>query len=179
VRGSVTLATALSVPILTQAGAPFPMRDLVVFLAAATIILTLALNGIPLPWLIRKPQAPSDALGLPEENAARVAIARAGIAAVQPTLATLVDAEERAFALQLIHRYESKIALREGVPSAIAQSAEHISTARRLRIAGIAAERDCLNRLHAQNTINDETLRIIEEELDEREMLSSASPLRG
>jgi hypothetical protein len=43
----------------------------------------------------------------------------------------------------------------------------------------IAAERECLYRLHAQNAINDETLRLIEEELDEREMLSSAGPLRG
>jgi len=48
-----------------------------------------------------------------------------------------------------------------------------------LRLVGIKAERDCLYRLHAQGTVNDETLRIIEEELDEREMLSSAEPLRG
>lgn len=67
--------------LLTPAGTPFPMRDLVAFLAAATIILTLALNGITLPWLSRKLQAPSDAIGLPEESTARVTIARAGIAA--------------------------------------------------------------------------------------------------
>jgi len=179
VRGSVTLATALSVPLITQAGAPFPMRDLVVFLAAATIILTLALNGIPLPWLIRKLHAPSDAVDLPEENAARVEIARAGIAAVQPALATLVDPEERAFAQQLIRRYQDKIDLREGDPNAAAVKVGQISTARQLRLAGISAERERLYRLHAQDSINDETLRIIEEELDEREMLSSASPRRG
>ena len=120
VRGSVTLATALSVPLLTQTGAPMPERELVVFLAAATIILTLLLNGIPLPWLIRTLQPLSEAAGLPEENAARVAIARAGIAAVQPVLATLTDPDEHAFAQQLIHRYEDKIVLREGAPRAAA-----------------------------------------------------------
>ncbi|MBK7276899.1 MAG: hypothetical protein IPI08_10200 [Betaproteobacteria bacterium] len=57
--------------------------------------------------------------------------------------------------------------------------AEHISGARQLRLAGIQAERDCLHRLHAQTVINDETLRLLEEELDEREMLSSADALRG
>lgn len=179
VRGSVTLATALSVPLMTQAGVPFPERELVVFLAAATIMLTLVLNGIPLPWLIRKLRPPSDAVGMPEENACRAEIARAGIAAVQPVLATLADPDERAFAQQLIHRYEDKIALRELAPSEAAARAERISTARRLRLAAIAAERERLYQLHARNAINDETLRIIEEELDEREMLSSASPLRG
>jgi CPA1 family monovalent cation:H+ antiporter len=116
VRGSITLATALSVPLLTHTGEPFPQRELVVFLAAATIILTLFYSGIPLPWLIRKLHAPSEAAGQPEENRARVEVARAGIAAIAPRISQLV---------------------------------------------------------------NDETLRIIEEELDEREMLSSAEPLRG
>jgi CPA1 family monovalent cation:H+ antiporter len=164
---------------MTQAGAPFPERELVVFLAAATIMLTLVLNGIPLPWLIRKLRPPSDAIGMPEENACRAEIARAGIAAVQPALATLTDPDERAFAQQLIHRYEDKIALREAPRSEAAARAERISTARRLRLVAIAAERERLYELHARDAINDETLRVIEEELDERELLSSAGPLRG
>ena len=179
VRGSVTLATALSVPLLTTAGLPFPQRDLVVFLAAATIVLTLALNGIPLPWLIRKLQPPADDEDAREESAARVALARAGIAAVQSVLAQRADDQGRDFAEQLIHRYEGKITLREGDAAAAAVKAEHISGARQLRLAGIQAERDCLHRLHAQTVINDETLRLLEEELDEREMLSSADALRG
>jgi hypothetical protein len=60
-----------------------------------------------------------------------------------------------------------------------AASSGHISTARQLRLAAIDAEPDRLYKLHAQNTINDQTMRIIEVELDEREILSSASPLRG
>jgi CPA1 family monovalent cation:H+ antiporter len=179
VRGSITLATALSVPLLTTAGTPFPERELVVFLAAATIVLTLALNGIPLPWLIRRLHAPSEAVGEPEENAARSEIARAGAAAVQPALQTLSDPNQRAFAEQLIHRYEGKIALREAAPDTAATKAEHIAYARHLRLTGIAAERETLYELHVDNAINDETLRIIEEELDARELISSASPLRG
>jgi CPA1 family monovalent cation:H+ antiporter len=178
VRGSVTLATALSVPLLTAGGTAFPQRELVVFLAAATIILTLVLNGIPLPWIIRRLRPESAAAGLPEENAARAELARAGIAAIAPTLATPADAEERAFAQSLIHRYEGKIDLRQGGPLAATKSAQ-IAAARRLRLAGIWAERERLYQLHADGAINDETLRVIEEELDEREMLSSAEPMRG
>ena len=176
VRGSITLATALSLPLLTQSGTAFAQRELVVFLAATTIMLTLALNGIPLPWLIRKLHPPSDAVGLPEENAARVELARAGIAAVTPALS---DPRTRRYAEDLIHRYEGKIALRESAPGVAEDKAARIARARHLRLVGIQAERECLYRLHAKNAINDETLLTIEQELDEREMLSTVSPLRG
>ena len=179
VRGSITLATALSVPLLTATGEPFPQRDLVVFLAAATIIITLLLNGIPLPWLIRKLHASSEAVGMPEENRARAEVARAGIAAIAPLVTQAANPGTRAFAEQLIHRYEGKIALREADAATADAKARRISAARKLRLTGIRAERECLYRLHAQADINDETLLLIEEELDEREMLSSAEPLRG
>lgn len=179
VRGSVTLATALSVPLMTASGAPFPERELVVFLAAATIVLTLILNGMPLPWLIRKLRAPSDMVGLPEENAARAQIAQEALAVVETALPGLNDPAEREFALQLMQRYQSKIALREGSADEASSTAEHIAAARLLRLAAIEAERECLYRLHARNDINDETMRLIEEELDQREILSSATPLRG
>jgi CPA1 family monovalent cation:H+ antiporter len=179
VRGSVTLATALSVPLLTSSGAPFPQRDLVIFLAAATIVLTLLLNGLPLPWLLRKLDTPVDKEVELEENAARVAVAQAGIAAVEPLLARITEPSQRAFVQQLIHRYESKIALRESPPGEAAAQAERIAAARRLRLLAIDAERECLHHLHAQDIINDETVRVIEQELDEREIVSSLDPLRG
>lgn len=179
VRGSITLATALSVPLLTAGGEPFPQRDLVVFLAAATIILTLLLNGIPLPWLIRKLHASSEAVGLPEENQARADLARAGMAAIAPLATQAANPSTRAFAEQLMHRYEGKVTLREADRATAEAKAERIAAARGLRLAGIQAERECLHRLHAQGSINDETLLVIEEELDARELLSSAEPLRG
>jgi CPA1 family monovalent cation:H+ antiporter len=179
VRGSVTLATALSVPMLTSTGESFPERDLVIFLAAATIVLTLLLNGLPLPWLLRKLDAPVDKEGELEESAARVAVAQAGIAAVEPLLDGMTDPSQRAFVQQLIHRYESKIALRESPPDEAAAQAERIAAARGLRLRAIEAERECMHQLHARNIINDETVRVIEQELDEREIVSSADPLRG
>lgn len=178
VRGSITLATALSVPLMTAAGTPLAQRELVIFLAAATIILTLMLNGIPLPWIIRTLRPKSSAAGLPEENAARAELARAGIATLQPALRDLSDEEDRRFVEGLIHRYESKIALREDREHARERAAQ-IATARGLRLAGIRAERERLYQLHADGDINDETLRVIEAELDEREILSSTEPMRG
>lgn len=179
VRGSVTLATALSVPLLTTAGAALPGRDLVVFLAAATIILTLALNGVTLPWFIRKLQAPSYGRSRREEEAARAELARAGIATLEPLLPLLEHPGTQAFAAQQINRYRSKIVLHEGSPEASAAKAEHIAAAREVRLKAIAAERECLYQLHATDQINEATLLAIEEELDERERLSAAEPSRG
>ena len=179
VRGSITLATALSLPLLTQAGSPFPERDLVVFLAAATIILTLALNGVPLPWIIRKLEVRDDPEGALEENAARAEIARAAMAVVRPVAEKATDPEDKAFANALLSRYEGKVELRELVPEAAALRAAHIAAARQLRLAAIAAEREQLDELLKADTINDETACLIEEELDERELVSSADPERG
>jgi CPA1 family monovalent cation:H+ antiporter len=53
-RGVVSLASALSVPILTQAGQPFPYRDLILFITFIVILMTLVFQGLTLPWLVRK-----------------------------------------------------------------------------------------------------------------------------
>jgi NhaP-type Na+/H+ or K+/H+ antiporter len=179
VRGSVTLATALSVPLLTAVGAALPGRELVVFLAASTIILTLAVNGVSLPWFIRRLHAPSYGRSRREEEAARAELARAGIAALEPLIPTLDHPGTQAFAAMQIQRYRSKIVLHEGSPEAAAAKAEHIAASRDVRLRAIAAERECLYRLHAADQINEETLLVIEEELDERERLSLTEATRG
>jgi CPA1 family monovalent cation:H+ antiporter len=53
-RGVVSLAAALSVPILIQEGQPFPYRNLILFITFIVILVTLVLQGLTLPWLIRK-----------------------------------------------------------------------------------------------------------------------------
>ncbi len=179
VRGSITLATALSIPTVIASGTPFPERDLVVFLAAATIILTLAFNGLPLPWLIRRLALSSDGEPAQEEHAARAEIARAALARVAVAARELDDPEDRTFAEQLLARYRGKLELLEGDPGHAQLRATHIALRRQLRLAAIGAERQRLHELHAADAINDETLRIIEEELDERELVSMISVDRG
>ncbi|MEO8410583.1 MAG: Na+/H+ antiporter [Propionivibrio sp.] len=179
VRGSITLATALSIPTVIAAGTPFPERDLVVFLAAATIILTLAFNGAPLPWLIRKLSIDSGEENLQEERAARAEIARAALAAVGLVARDLTDPEDIAFAEGLSRRYEGKVELLEGDAGHASQRASHIALRRKLRLAAINAERQRLHEIHARDAINDESLRTIEEELDGRELVSSISVDRG
>src|SRR5215216_2367631 len=53
-RGVVSLAAALSVPILITEGQPFPFRNLILFITFIVILVTLVLQGLTLPWLIRR-----------------------------------------------------------------------------------------------------------------------------
>jgi NhaP-type Na+/H+ or K+/H+ antiporter len=54
IRGVVSLAAALSIPLYISAGKAFPYRDLILFITFIVILVTLVLQGLTLPWLIRK-----------------------------------------------------------------------------------------------------------------------------
>jgi len=53
-RGVVSLAAALSIPLLIAEGQPFPNRNLILFITFIVILVTLVLQGLTLPWVIRK-----------------------------------------------------------------------------------------------------------------------------
>jgi monovalent cation/hydrogen antiporter len=53
-RGVVSLAAALSIPLLLNDGKPFPYRNLILFITFIVILVTLVFQGLTLPWLIRK-----------------------------------------------------------------------------------------------------------------------------
>jgi monovalent cation/hydrogen antiporter len=61
-RGAVSLAAALALPLQTDAGAPLPDRDLILFITFALILVTVVGQGLTLPYLIR-------ALGVQEDGA--------------------------------------------------------------------------------------------------------------
>jgi CPA1 family monovalent cation:H+ antiporter len=79
-RGAVSLAAALAVPLTTNAGNPFPERDLIVFLTFCVILGTLVFQGLTLPMLIRVLGVEADHLDEKEEAKARIKAADAAIA---------------------------------------------------------------------------------------------------
>jgi len=52
-RGVVSLAAALSIPVVMDNGAPFPYRNLILFITFVVILVTLVFQGLTLPWVIR------------------------------------------------------------------------------------------------------------------------------
>jgi CPA1 family monovalent cation:H+ antiporter len=79
-RGAVSLAAALAVPLTTNAGSPFPQRDLIVFLTFCVILGTLVFQGLTLPMLINVLGVEADHLDEKEEAKARIKAADAAIA---------------------------------------------------------------------------------------------------
>ena len=78
-RGVVTLALALALPLTLPDGSPFPFRDLIIFFSVSIIVFTLVLQGISLPWLVRKLTLTFDPKRLDEEWYARVGAAQSAI----------------------------------------------------------------------------------------------------
>src|SRR5450432_389518 len=64
-RGVLSLASALAIPVLLADGNEFPERDLVLFISFVVILVTLVLQGISLPWLIRKLKIKGDQFKIP------------------------------------------------------------------------------------------------------------------
>jgi NhaP-type Na+/H+ and K+/H+ antiporter len=54
VRGIVSLAAALAIPLAISTGQPFPYRDLILFLTFSVILITLVGQGLMLPWVMRE-----------------------------------------------------------------------------------------------------------------------------
>jgi monovalent cation/hydrogen antiporter len=78
-RGAVTIAAALLIPLHTDSGAPFPDRDLIVFLAFAVVLGTLVVQGLSLPFVIRVLRLEDDGGADAEESHARIRAAEAAI----------------------------------------------------------------------------------------------------
>jgi CPA1 family monovalent cation:H+ antiporter len=79
-RGAVSLAAALALPLHTDTGAPLPGRELIQFITFALILVTVVGQGLTLPWLIRRLGVIED--GTEEEREelrARLVIARAAL----------------------------------------------------------------------------------------------------
>jgi monovalent cation/hydrogen antiporter len=89
-RGAVTLAAALAIPLTTDAAEPFANRGLIVFLAFCVVLATLVLQGGSLPLVIRVLGLEDDGLDAKEDAKARIHAADAAMARLEE----LVEQEE-------------------------------------------------------------------------------------
>jgi monovalent cation/hydrogen antiporter len=79
-RGAVSLAAALALPLQTDAGDPFPQRDLIIFLTFGVIFATLVVQGLTLPLVIKRLRVRDVETERAEELHARLVAAEAAIA---------------------------------------------------------------------------------------------------
>jgi len=162
-RGIVSLAAALALPIALSDGTPFPHRDLLIFFTFVVIAVTLVLQGLTLPALIRRLRVGVDWSLREEQVTARNAMSRAAMAAVDAM------AHQEKIAPDLAGRISAEFAEKNAADAGTPISEDEAELARRLRCAAIGAERQELIRIWRENQISDDVLHEFEEELDYQE----------
>ncbi|MGX8007877.1 Na+/H+ antiporter [Mesorhizobium sp. ORM8.1] len=163
VRGAITLAGILSLPLALQDGSPFPARDLVIFLAAGVIICSLVIASLTLPTIARGLVEPGEDPGAAEERKARVGAANAAIAKVESLASDGSEGEvadaRLAIAESVVSIYRRRIALSDDGDEARADARDSGRLEVELRLAGIEAERTELQKMLRRGDINDHTAR--------------------
>jgi CPA1 family monovalent cation:H+ antiporter len=168
--GVVSLAAALALPFTTHSGAPFPERDLIVFLTFSVILVTLVLKGLSLPFTIRLLGIEADGDAAREEAKARYKAARAALARLDQ-----LAAEQRAPAEKIEHlRALYQRRMRHFSAHYHDESHEEedalASGYEQLRRTLLLDERQAVIRLRDDGVINDEVLRRIQRDLDLEEL---------
>jgi CPA1 family monovalent cation:H+ antiporter len=170
-RGAVSLAAALALPLETDAGAAFPHRDLIIFLTFAVILGTLLLQGLTLPGLVRLLGVEADDGFAHEETKARLHAAQAALDRIDELAVedwVLDDSAER---LRGAYRYRARrFKARFGVVDdadgdGVPYEDRSVAYQRLLREV-LNAQRAALLALRDQSVINDDVLRRIERDLD-------------
>jgi monovalent cation/hydrogen antiporter len=160
VRGAITLAGVLSLPLALPSGAPFPGRDLAIFLAAGVILCSLLLASGMLPLIARAVEEPSESPLEAEERIARVAAARAAISGIE-TAASQGDPATESLraevAERIVQSYHRRIAATQEGSEDHAEAKAASEIERNLHLVAIAAERQAVRDLFQTRKINDET----------------------
>lgn len=175
-RGTVTLAGALSIPFFMPDGSPFPARDIVIFLAFGVIAVTLLLQGTTLERLIHKLDLPEDGSHAHEERLARTTAVAAGLAALRGLEATAATPDQNAALGQVIAEYEHRLAVLEAEGETRRSARRRRIAAHGFRAAALEAERRAIDELWRSNQIADDVHRPLQQLLDHEEALLRASP---
>jgi monovalent cation/hydrogen antiporter len=165
-RGAVSLAAALALPLETDAGVPFPGRELIIFLAFAVILGTLVVQGLTLPAVIRRFRLEEDHLEAKEDTKARIRAAEAALARLDELLDedwVRPETAERMRGLYEFRRSRFQARFDGEDDGAIERQSTDFQ---RLRRELLEAERAVVVALRREGRISDEVMRRVERDLD-------------
>jgi len=162
-RGVVSLAAALALPLTIGNDVPFPNRDLIIFLTFSVIFATLVLQGLTLPVLIKWFNVKGDDAHLKEDKEARLNIAFSVIEHIEMNYALSLSGE---VLNQIKSKYEIRIhrIQKDGVNNKL--NDEEVLEFQRIQKELVQKERDQIKKLRKEKKISEEVLRKIEYELD-------------
>ena len=165
-RGAVSLAAALALPLTTDAGGPFPGRDLILFLAFCVIFATLVGQGLSMPIVIRVLGLESDRLSEKEETKARIRAAEAALERLEDLVEedwVRPETAERMRGLYSFRRNRFAARFDRANDGAIE---EQSLAYQRLRRELLDAERRILEELRRDGVISEEVVQRVVRDLD-------------
>jgi CPA1 family monovalent cation:H+ antiporter len=167
-RGAVSLAAALALPLQTDAGAPLPGRDLIQFITFTLILVTVVGQGLTLPSLIRRLGAVED--GTEEEHEelrARLVIARAALTRVDELEAEDWTRDNTVERLRRLYEFrQTRFNVRAGKLENEEGIEERSLAYQRMMHEIYAVQRHALVELRDSRQISSEVMRRVERELD-------------
>jgi monovalent cation/hydrogen antiporter len=171
-RGGVSLAAALAVPLTISSGAPFPHRALIIFLTFAVILATLIIQGLTLPHLIRWLHITAESPER-EEQLARLKTLRAAQStleklAKEPWATAAVVRHVRGHLNHALSHYQSG-----GDGTQKVETEDDRAYQRLQRELNAAQDRE-LTRLYAEGAINLTTMQKLQRQLDFEALRSEA-----
>lgn len=171
VRGTITLAGVLTLPLTMNDGSAFPARDLAIFLAAGVIVASLVAASLSLPHLLRNLELPPEPSQQEEEDLARIAAAEVAIQAVEQAQHDMGEGRSDAdlytdAGVRIMELYRQRIDGRSktGKEAVLARKIDEIE--RKLRLTGLRAERAEFYRMARARQLSDETARKLVREID-------------
>lgn len=167
VRGAITLAGILALPLAMPDGTPFPARDLVILLAMGVILLSLLMASVALPLLAPGVEfAPRTSVADTVANA-RSAAAEAALRRIEQVRNQSPEMQENPEAvMRIIDLYRRRLSYGHAIGEEAVHAKQIANAEQRLRIEALCAERDELYRLRVSHQIDDVLHQQLEREID-------------
>jgi NhaP-type Na+/H+ or K+/H+ antiporter len=172
-RGVVSLAAVLALPIALPGGGAFPARDALTVITFTVILVTLVGQGLTLPLVIRAVGLARDEDEGHEEAHARRELSEVGLARIAELQEQWPGHRELIDQLRITYQHRTEHAEQHHEePGSVAE--QELVEHRAIRRAVIDAERGALMRLRDEGSIDDDVLRTIERDLDLEELRMEA-----
>jgi monovalent cation/hydrogen antiporter len=165
-RGAVSLAAALAIPFSTDAGAPFPQRNLIIFLTFAVIFATLVVQGLTLPAVIRMLHITGDGQEDEEEIRARLVAAKAALTQIEALAGEEWTREDTLERMRAMYQYRKRrFAVRAGRIEDDGYEDRSLAYQRTLQSV-LGAQRTALVQMRSDGEVSNEIMSRIVRELD-------------
>jgi len=165
-RGAVSLAAALALPLTTDAGDGFPDRNLIIFLTFGVIFATLVGQGLTLGPLIRVLDLDDGGVGEHEEAKARIRAAEAALERLDELSGEDWVREDTAERMRGLYGFRQERFRSRYDPDGDGSIEERSQSYQRLRRELLDAERSAVEDLRQQGVIGDDVMRRVVRDLD-------------